>query len=72
VEDREVVLTVEDNGAGLSPKMPGTNGGTGIEGMRRRAESLGGSVQLSSQPGHGCRVTIHLPTRHGAFSKPSL
>jgi hypothetical protein len=43
VVDREVLLTVEDNGIGLSPgeKVPDRNGGTGIPSMRRRAEGLG-------------------------------
>jgi signal transduction histidine kinase len=68
------VLTVEDNGVGLSPgeKAPGWVGGTGISNMRKRAESLGGRMQLTSKPGEGCRVAIQLPTRNGAFAKASL
>jgi signal transduction histidine kinase len=73
VVDREVQLTVEDNGVGLSgpEKAPGGNGGTGIPSMRRRAESLGGGMQLTSKPGEGCCVTIHVPTRRGTFAKSS-
>ena len=74
VADREIVLSVEDNGVGLSPgeKAPGLTGGTGIPNMRRRAESLGGRMELTSKPGEGCRVAIRIPTRHGAFAKASL
>jgi ligand-binding sensor domain-containing protein/signal transduction histidine kinase len=74
VVDREIVLTVEDNGSGLNPaeKPPGWTGGSGIPGMRLRAESLGGRMQLTSKPGEGCRVAIYLPMRHGAFSKAGL
>ena len=45
VADREIALTVEDNGRGLSPvERPSVStGGSGIPGMRRRAESLGGA-----------------------------
>jgi len=74
VLDREVTLTVRDNGSGLqsAKKAPGRTGGTGLAGMRQRAESLGGRLELSSQPGEGCTVAIHLPTRRGAFAKASL
>jgi ligand-binding sensor domain-containing protein/signal transduction histidine kinase len=71
VVEREIALTVEDNGKGLSPmeKPAGWMGGTGIPGMRRRAETLGGSIQFNSKPGEGCTVSIRLPVRRGAFAK---
>ena|SRR5579871_897751 len=74
VLDREIELTVEDNGRGLNPagKPPGSTGGNGIPGMRSRAESLGGRMQLASKPGEGCAVAIHLPRRRGAFAKSRL
>jgi signal transduction histidine kinase len=68
------MLVVEDNGRGsnLAEKPPGWIGGNGIPGMRRRAESLGGRLQLTLKPGEGCRVAIHLLARRGAFAKASL
>lgn len=71
VVEREIALTVEDNGKGLNTneKPPGWMGGTGIPGMRRRAETLGGSIQFNSKPGEGCTVSIRLPARRGAFAK---
>jgi signal transduction histidine kinase len=69
VVDREISLTVEDNGRGLVPagRPPGSAGGSGIAGMRRRAEGLGGRMELTSKPGQGCRVTIQLPVGHRTF-----
>jgi signal transduction histidine kinase/streptogramin lyase len=69
VLDRELVLTVQDNGRGLNPgdRPTGWNGGTGIPSMRKRAESLGGRVQMTSIPGRGCSVSIHLPARRGTL-----
>jgi signal transduction histidine kinase len=73
IADREVVLIIEDNGTGLRPeeKAPGWTGGTGIANMRRRAQELGGTMQLTSKPGEGCRVAIHFPLRHSPFAKAS-
>ncbi len=70
ISDRELLLTVQDNGCGLNPNEnpPGWNGGTGIPSMRRRAECLGGHAQITSTPGQGCTVSIHLPARHGALA----
>jgi ligand-binding sensor domain-containing protein/signal transduction histidine kinase len=75
VADREIVLTVQDNGSGLNPsngKPPGWTGGNGIPGMRRRAESLGGTMQFTSKPGEGCTVSIHIPLHRGAPAKTNL
>jgi len=71
---REISLTVEDNGRGLNPveRPPGWIGGNGIPGMRRRAESLGGHMQLTSKPGEGCVVAILLPARQGAFARARM
>lgn len=35
--------------------------GTGLSGMRRRAESLGGSFEAGGSPGGGFRVRAHIP-----------
>jgi len=67
LEEREVVLAVEDNGIGANGK---ESGGTGIEGLRRRAASLGGHVEWISRPGEGCRVTIRVPRRRGTLAMP--
>ena len=74
VADREIALTVEDNGSGSNPvdKPPGWTGGNGIPGMRRRAESLGGRMQFVLKPGQGCTVSIHLPARRAPFAKSTL
>lgn len=71
IADREVVLTVADNGSGLRPTEK-TSGGTGISNMRRRSEELGGRLELTSEPGKGCRVAVHFPARNKVFSKRSV
>lgn len=66
IVDRELVLTVRDDGRGLEAgeTPPGRNGGNGIPSMRRRAESLGGRVLITSTPGQGCLVSAYFPARH--------
>ena len=59
-EDGTVHLTVEDDGVGFDPESssPGT---LGLAGMRHRAERLGGTFTLQSEPGHGSRVEVVVP-----------
>jgi signal transduction histidine kinase/streptogramin lyase len=74
VEGREILLRIHDNGHGLSDTdgAPKSKGGTGIPSMRRRAESLGGSMQWTSGPACGCTIEVRLPMHQGAFGKSSL
>jgi signal transduction histidine kinase/ligand-binding sensor domain-containing protein len=65
VEDHEILLTVADNGRGFRAEK--TGGGNGITGMRRRAESAGGSIEWVSRAGEGCSVSIRLPLWRGAY-----
>jgi signal transduction histidine kinase len=53
-------LRVEDDGTGFAP---GTTrpGGFGLVSMRERAEALGGSFRLESEPGRGTSVEVVVP-----------
>ncbi|MGN6390636.1 MAG: sensor histidine kinase [Gemmatimonadales bacterium] len=57
-----IVLDVQDDGQGFIPALP-TDGrsGFGLAGMRERAESLQGSVQIESVPGEGTTLSMTLP-----------
>lgn len=62
VGDDEVRLEIEDDGQGFSGA-EGEPGHLGLASMRERAEELGGSLQVDSQPGAGTRVLARLPRR---------
>lgn len=53
-------MAIIDNGIGFSLENPGHQGGLGLEGMRERAEQIGGRLCLQSQPGQGTNVTMEL------------
>ena len=50
-----LVFTVDDDGTGFDQAM--TSMGTGTQGMADRMAALGGSLQITSAPGRGTRVT---------------
>ena len=58
-EDRDLVLTIADNGQGMRvPPQPST---FGLLGMRERTLALGGKLDVVSSPGEGTTVVLRLP-----------
>lgn len=56
-EGCEVRVTISDRGRGVEVVAPGL----GLTGMRERFEALGGSLDVTSSPGHGMTLTGRLP-----------
>jgi signal transduction histidine kinase len=52
-----VLVAVEDDGVGGAD----VAGGSGLRGLRDRAQALGGSLAVTSTPGEGTRVAAELP-----------
>ncbi len=63
MKPRMLSLTVNDDGKGFEPSgtLSPDDGHLGLLGMRERAESLGGDLDLYSQPGKGTRVQVTVP-----------
>ncbi|MFQ5883238.1 MAG: HAMP domain-containing protein [Candidatus Methylomirabilales bacterium] len=63
LEGDHVVVTVADDGKGYDPaELPGrTSKCFGLEMMRERAESVGGTLEVQSQPDRGTSVVVRLP-----------
>ena len=58
-----VILDVHDDGVGLNGAEPSPySGGYGLQAMRERAEQLGGSASIESEPGEGTTVVVSVPT----------
>jgi len=62
-EDGSIVLVVADDGVGFRVSdSSNAHGSLGLLGMKERAQSCGGDVQIASAPGKGTTVTIRVPS----------
>jgi ligand-binding sensor domain-containing protein/two-component sensor histidine kinase len=59
LEGSRLLLTVADDGDGFDPG--GQREGQGLRSMRRRAESLGGTLEVVSREGGGTKVVLTVP-----------
>jgi signal transduction histidine kinase len=56
-----LMLYVSDNGVGIPRRRLNVRSSLGLLGMSERARKLGGSLRITSRPGHGTRVLLTLP-----------
>jgi two-component system sensor histidine kinase UhpB len=58
-----VELEVRDDGVGFDVQNvhPATGHGLGLVGMRERVATIGGTLIINSQPGHGTAIVAHVP-----------
>jgi signal transduction histidine kinase len=68
--DKRVRLNVRDNGDGFAGKPGASQFPTfGLAGMRERANLLGGTLAIRSEPGKGVAVTLDLPRNPAAMKQ---
>jgi len=60
-QEDAVVLTVRDNGRGITPAEIRDRRSIGLLGMGERAALLGGKVDIKGSPGQGTEVTVRIP-----------
>ena len=61
--DDFVRLTISDNGVGFDAATPRGIGHQGLVNMRARASSVGGRLDVESEPGAGTRIIVEAPRR---------
>ncbi|AWT47191.1 MULTISPECIES: sensor histidine kinase [Streptomyces] len=70
----EVALDITDDGRGFDPaRLPAPDpqaGGFGLAAMRARAQALGGTLTLTSAPGHGTALAARLPLTPPDLTQP--
>jgi signal transduction histidine kinase/ligand-binding sensor domain-containing protein len=59
IVDQRLNMDVQDNGTGFD--MLTLRGGNGLQNMKQRAEKWKGEISMESTPGHGTRLTLHMP-----------
>jgi len=69
-EDRQVVLTVSDDGVGFDIRAgDAPRSGIGVTGIRERVASVGGTLEIISSPGAGTMLRVPIPVHdHAAHS----
>lgn len=61
VDDHNIYLILNDDGAGLPATFNPTKLSHGLSGIRQRAKALGGDAVWESSPGKGTTVTVTIP-----------
>jgi len=64
--DRNIILTVIDNGIGFNPSLK--RNGMGLNSIISRAKVFGGAVSIQSAPQKGCLLTVAIPINVNAES----
>ena len=63
-DSSEIRLELRDNGCGFDPQRK--HEGFGLQGMRERAEGMGGRLTIQSVAGQGTAISIVLPVANAA------
>jgi signal transduction histidine kinase len=62
MENGRVWLLIEDEGIGFDPAtVEAGRGSMGLTSMRERAELMGGTLEIESQPQAGTRIKVEIP-----------
>lgn len=68
IENYAITLTIVDDGKGFDTSEPSQ--GHGLSSMGQRARSLGGTLEIASQPDRGTSVKLRIPlARHAAAGR---
>lgn len=67
----EFVLAVRDDGGGFDMAGPRASEGSGLEGMRERANLVSGNMEIESLRGQGTRVCLKIPLGHREIKEVS-
>ncbi len=59
IENRQIVLSIEDNGRGFDPGQ--ISNGLGLTGIAERVEILGGKLKIKSDVDHGTSIRVTIP-----------
>jgi PAS domain S-box-containing protein len=61
IVDNQLLVTITDNGCGMSPAEMQMPGKYGIVGMHERTRHVNGTINIKSRPGAGTQIELRLP-----------
>jgi two-component system sensor histidine kinase DegS len=61
IDENLIRVSVSDTGKGFEPEIISKKEGLGLKLIRERVEILGGTMEIDSAPGKGCRVGFQVP-----------
>jgi signal transduction histidine kinase len=71
VEGDSLTMLVHDNGIGFDPDAARGDRHLGLDNLRGRAASMGGTLQIDSQSGGGTSIIVRLPVADRATGDPA-
>lgn len=69
-EGTQLLLRITDDGRGIADAEQKSTHSFGLLGMRERAHLLGGSFEITGQPGRGTTLTVRIPAPQAAPVSP--
>lgn len=60
IQSNTLSITIADDGRGFDAR-EGGRPGNGLANMRHRMKQIAGEIEMTSQPGHGTRITLRAP-----------
>ncbi len=69
-ENGSAYVTIQDDGQGFDStrRENSLDDHVGLRVMQERAEEVGGSLSLHTQPGFGTRLVVHIPVREAVHA----
>ena len=67
-----VLLTIQDNGRGITDHEIEQRASLGLLGIKERLVPFGGTLHLQGESGHGTRATVSIPLSKESTSPPSI
>ena len=72
IENDNLTMVISDNGNGIAKDRIHARYGVGLSNMRQRAKYLNGQLNIVSDPGKGCTVTLHANNINFTSAKLSM
>jgi PAS domain S-box-containing protein len=71
-ESGQFILTIKDNGRGITKSEESATQSLGLLGMRERANLVGGVINIESAAGEGTKITVQVPISNSGRLRPVI